>query len=373
MKKSILVLSLIIGSTTFSQNNGNGNGNNNSNNSGTITETTNGNIGIGTTTPSAKLDVNGTMVVDEDARFKKNTKIDGNTEVIGAIKGEQKLIVNGTAILNGEVKMPNLAEINNGLMNSGNVEILVKIPNGNIVKANINDLIEFVYAQKNCGPGDISNPVWHNGLNKIFTACPQVKVGVATANPEYNLDVRGTTYTTKLKVGNPNAIQTATINGFAYPGYGDLIQLGVHGNGNGNQSEVRFKITNDGTVILHNTAGQALISYGSNGNKILQLEDDGLLRARKIKVDLNNWADYVFNKNYNLMSLKELTQFIEINKHLPNVPSAKDVARKGLDLGDMQRIQMEKIEELTLYIIEQDKKIDDLQNQLDEIKNMLKK
>lgn len=84
MKKSMLVLSLILGSTVFAQNNGNGNGNNNS---GTITETTNGDIGIGTITPSAKLDVNGTMIVDEDARFKKDTKIDGNTEVEGDIKG----------------------------------------------------------------------------------------------------------------------------------------------------------------------------------------------------------------------------------------------------------------------------------------------
>jgi hypothetical protein len=124
---------------------------------------------------------------------------------------------------------------------------------------------------------------------------------------------------------------------------------------------------------MHNNGSHALISYNAAGNKFLQLEDNGMLRARKIRVDMDNWADYVFNSNYKLMPLKELSNFIELNNHLPNIPSANQVARDGLSLGDIQRLQMEKIEGLTLYIIEQDKKIDDLQNQLDEIKIMLKK
>ena len=70
------------------------------------------------------------------------------------------------------------------------------------------------------------------------------------------------------------------------------------------------------------------------------------------------WADYVFKKDYKLMPLEELEKFVATNNHLPNIPSAQEVTQKGLDLGSVQAKQMEKIEELTLYIIELNKKIE---------------
>lgn len=73
------------------------------------------------------------------------------------------------------------------------------------------------------------------------------------------------------------------------------------------------------------------------------------------------WADYVFEDDYKLMSLKDVEQFIEKNGHLPNVPSAETVQKTGIELGDIKRVQQEKIEELTLYII-------DLNEQLQAIK-----
>jgi hypothetical protein len=73
-----------------------------------------------------------------------------------------------------------------------------------------------------------------------------------------------------------------------------------------------------------------------------------------------NWPDYVFNKNYKLPGLNEVEDFIIKNNHLPGIPAAKDLESNGLNIGEMQKLQMEKIEELTLYIIELKKEIEKL-------------
>ena len=78
----------------------------------------------------------------------------------------------------------------------------------------------------------------------------------------------------------------------------------------------------------------------------------------------NPWADYVFANNYNLKPLNEVEAFIKKNGHLPNVPSATEVKENGLELGEMSKIQQEKIEELTLYLIEQKKEIETLKLQV---------
>lgn len=72
-----------------------------------------------------------------------------------------------------------------------------------------------------------------------------------------------------------------------------------------------------------------------------------------------DWADFVFNKDYNLMSLKDVEKFIKNNNHLPNVPSAQEIANNGIDVAKMDATLLQKIEELTLYVIELQK-----QNQL---------
>lgn len=90
----------------------------------------------------------------------------------------------------------------------------------------------------------------------------------------------------------------------------------------------------------------------------------GGILTDEIRVKLNvggTWADYVFNKDYNLKPLSEVEKYINENGHLPNVPSAAQVKEEGINIGDMARIQQEKIEELTLYIIAQNKRIEALE------------
>ncbi len=85
------------------------------------------------------------------------------------------------------------------------------------------------------------------------------------------------------------------------------------------------------------------------------------------------WADYVFAPGYQLKDLTSVEKYISQNGHLPNVPSAKTVEESGLSLGEIAKIQQEKIEELTLYLIEQNKKLQDLQQQFDEFKRTTKR
>ncbi len=95
-----------------------------------------------------------------------------------------------------------------------------------------------------------------------------------------------------------------------------------------------------------------------------QLFVKGGILTDEVRVALSTatgWADYVFAKDYNLKPLSEVEAFINTNGHLPNVPSAAEVKQDGIALGDMSRIQQEKIEELTLYIIAQNKRIEALE------------
>lgn len=85
--------------------------------------------------------------------------------------------------------------------------------------------------------------------------------------------------------------------------------------------------------------------------KLLQLDNNGVLSAREVKVDLNAWPDYVFKKDYELKPIYEVKSFINQHGHLPNVPTAQEIESNGVNLGDMAKITMEKVEELTLYLI----------------------
>jgi hypothetical protein len=94
----------------------------------------------------------------------------------------------------------------------------------------------------------------------------------------------------------------------------------------------------------------------------------GGMLAEEIRVR-TGWADYVFADDYILKPLSEVEAFIKKNKHLPNVPSANTVETQGIELGNISKIQQEKIEELTLYLIEQQKQIDELKSLIYELKN----
>jgi metal-dependent hydrolase (beta-lactamase superfamily II) len=130
-------------------------------------------------------------------------------------------------------------------------------------------------------------------------------------------------------------------------------------------------------TINSNNRGELLRVIGDSGNVGIgttnpteKLAVNGKIRAKEVIVD-TGWSDYVFAKNYKLASLSEVEQHIQTLGHLPGVPSAQEVAEKGVSVGDMQAVLLAKIEELTLHVIAQQKELSALRAKVTtlEIKN----
>ena len=121
--------------------------------------------------------------------------------------------------------------------------------------------------------------------------------------------------------------------------------------------------TNNPNAKLHLT-GNMMIGAGTPAAGYL-LSVNGKIVSEELKVQLNqSWPDYVFNNDYKLASIDEMKSFIQTNKHLKNIPSAAQVESDGILVGDMQKRMVEKIEELSLYIIQLHERIKQLeQNQ----------
>ncbi|CAH0277432.1 MULTISPECIES: SlyX family protein [unclassified Pedobacter] len=110
-----------------------------------------------------------------------------------------------------------------------------------------------------------------------------------------------------------------------------------------------------------------------------KLSVNGNIRAKEIKVEATNWPDYVFEEGYKVGTLKGLESYIKTNKHLPGMPSAKEVERNGVELGEMNKLLLKKIEELTLHLIEHEHKMNEQsdvlvkqQKEISELKEKIK-
>ncbi|MEP6556101.1 MAG: hypothetical protein ABJB11_21275, partial [Ferruginibacter sp.] len=117
--------------------------------------------------------------------------------------------------------------------------------------------------------------------------------------------------------------------------------------------------TNNVNKMLINATGNVGIGTSQVSDVNYKLFVETGIRTRKIKVDAANvtWPDYVFNEDHKMPTLDEVEKFIQLNKHLPGVQSAAEVEKNGIDLAENQAVLLQKIEELTLYVIEQNKKI----------------
>ena len=178
------------------------------------------------------------------------------------------------------------------------------------------------------------------------------KLGIGTSSPRTKVDIWGGSITVT------GADFQGTLIGGAQQG---IAYVGCNVLNNG------IAIRPDGTV------GIGTINVGSN-----KLAVEGTIGARKVVVTTTNpFPDYVFNSTYRLTPLDSLAQYILLYHHLPEIPSADSVAKNGIDLGDNQEALLKKVEELTLYIIQQDKekKAQDrkLQSQDDELQALKKR
>lgn len=129
--------------------------------------------------------------------------------------------------------------------------------------------------------------------------------------------------------------------------------------GNGTDRGKTFQVY--GTGYFSNSIGIGTDSINDGNYRLFVAQG---IRTRKVRVDVAAWPDYVFNDGYELPSLDEVAAFIRQNGHLPEVQPAADVQKEGIDLGDNQALLLRKIEELTLYILKQDRDLQQLKKEM---------
>ncbi|MCC7331368.1 MAG: hypothetical protein IT232_02060 [Flavobacteriales bacterium] len=215
---------------------------------------------------------------------------------------------------------------------------------------------------------------------------PDGSIGINIAQPRAALDVRGSQIPNRpAAIFGSRAIGTGGATGpnglLQY--YTQQIQivpvLKINGYNRISQANDQGIFFSDGKGTEGaNLNGALILAPWSNNNdstvggmrmdKFGNTEFHGTLRTTKIKVDAKWWSDFVFAPEYKLMNLSELEKYIIKNKHLPNVPSESDILKNGIDLANMQAIQQQKIEELTLYIIQLQKQMEAMKVELDELK-----
>ncbi len=181
-------------------------------------------------------------------------------------------------------------------------------------------------------------------------------VGIGSNAPAALLHVQGSELTGNGKNACIEIANTALNGGNWY------MRAGATGT---NTPAGGFSIADDHAYRLCiDSSGNIGIGVMNPNNK---LDVCGTIRSKEVRVEAG-WCDYVFERNYPLMPLNELKQYINTFSHLPEIPPASQVESEGLNIGENSVAMMKKIEELTLYVIQQDKEIKDLQSQIDLIK-----
>ncbi|WP_298221333.1 hypothetical protein [Flavobacterium sp.] len=198
---------------------------------------------------------------------------------------------------------------------------------------------------------------WSTSTNSIYSNNNKVVIGGTTYSGSF-----GTNEPLLQLVAPANATSWLTMSGHSK---GITFGAGQYGTGLYLSAGEPFFFAYSGTKVLNvnpitagNPGGSVSIGTALNPGGY-KLAVGGKIMAEELKVQLQaQWPDYVFTKDYQLPTLDEVEKQIQEKGHLANVPSACEVEENGFEVGDMARIQQEKIEELTLYIIELNKKLE---------------
>ncbi len=279
------------------------------------------NVGIGTTSPSAKLEVN--QAIKSDIKIKSSSFSD-TTQLQFVNRNGSNF---GTDILLTSMQEEGL-----------------RISSKSDIGANTNPLIMHI------------RPTGNIGIN-FATASEKLEVNG-------NIAIRSNSV---LEFGK-GVIPAKEINagkiGYGIFGYPDALSIVGGGNSSSNR-KIRLW-SEGGTTVGGSAFVEGNLAVGTTTVPVgYKVSVDGKIIAEELRIQNSTaWPDYVFEKGYPLMSLEETENQIKVLKHLPFVPSAQDVKEDGIVIGEMQKILLRKIEELTLHLIEQNKMIKELQAQL---------
>ena len=182
-----------------------------------------------------------------------------------------------------------------------------------------------------------------------FTVTTTGHVGVGTSNPSKALDVSGIIAVNGQAAINSNA---------------HSILLGDLESGDGNRSLSLWSGDQERVFI----GASGFVGIGTNMTGSHKLAVEGSIGAREIRVEATGWSDFVFSSDYELRTLEEVEDYIHQNKHLPEIPGEAEVMERGINLGEMNAKLLQKIEELTLYLIEQNKQNQVQQELIEQLK-----
>jgi hypothetical protein len=227
--------------------------------------------------------------------------------------------------------------------------------------------------------GDLANNFSSTGIfsagGEVITLLPNGKVGIGTTSPSNKFTVSGGFITAEgaYSAGGYQLVNSSSesslvlargnINSSDELVFGDLYNkftsTGIFSGGG-----EHITLLSNGKVGIGTTSPTEKFSVAGN------ISANGYITAKKVTVTQLGWSDYVFDKKYKLRSLASLESFIKQNNHLPEVPSAKEVEDKGINVGDNQALLLKKIEELTLYIIDLKKITINQQKQINKLKKI---
>lgn len=204
-------------------------------------------------------------------------------------------------------------------------------------------------------------------------------VGLGTTTPETSLHIKETFPVIRVQAtssGSPRVdlgvVPSATyLSNIAQPGDA-VFRAGLYDNSLiiGNEFKYAGNDIKFTTTAPSESGASTKLIIKNDGNIGIGTETpdaklavNGDIHSKEVRIDLNNWPDYVFDENYNLPTIIEAEQHIQEKGYLINMPSAQAIETNGLQLGEVTRLQQEKIEELMLYIIELNKRIELLEQQ----------
>lgn len=307
-------------------------------------------VGIGTTSPQSALHVLGAIKVsllDNDNNYAitlldvRGKAIVNDLKIASLTNSEPSVL---TVLANGDVGQKTIASIKDDMGNhTATKDILT---NGNWIRhtgvSGNNGL--YINSTGNLGLGTSSLfEKIHVGDEFVISDRGNKMIG-----RNYKFD-SGSTYK-RIKAGVSSMISFSSAGDIMfYASASDVANSII-------PSQSKLKVGADGNVCIgtENPIGYKLAVNGKIGCKGVVIENN------------SQWPDYVFADGYELRSLSEVEHFIDINGHLPEIPSESTVLAEGVDLGDMSALLLKKVEELTLYMIDQNKRIDAQQRTIEE-------
>ncbi|WP_272151114.1 hypothetical protein [Tenacibaculum aiptasiae] len=336
----------------------------------------NGNVGIGTTSPQDLLNLhNPDQTSNIGLKITRGNENHGlrlgvnnthaflwtteNQNLVLATSDKERLTVtSGGNVGIGTTSPQDLLNLHNSDQTSN---IGLKITRGNEnhgLRLGVNNSYAFLWTTEN------QNLVLATSDKERLTVTSGGYVGIGNSSPSTKLDVGGELKTNWGRlVLRDNSLEEWYTNGPA------RLAVNYLGYQKGDSQFRDYTIYNGKRVgILHVSGEQESVGIGTENTFGYKLAVNGKIGAKEVKVEVNSpWPDFVFEKNYNLPTLKEVENHIKEKGHLKNIPNAKEVEKNGFFLGEMDSKLLQKIEELTLYTIEQEKK---LNAQKEEIENL---